>query len=159
MASATGAFPFANLRPCIHSHLDLTISHVDTFGWRKATDCYECSFNLIRVIRRQKDKDQKESSILRRQGSFVLLQCFVLSQDFSLTKTNCVYFLWWRYMQNLLCRPLWDDEGRQIQTFQWVITIPIILPSSPSMYVLMFLNNDDGAENFHDDYDDDEVTK
>ena len=61
-------------------------------------------------------------------------------------------------MQNLLCRPLWDDESRQIQTFQWVITIPIILPS-PSLYVLTFFNDDDEAADFDDDHDDEEVTK
>ena len=61
-------------------------------------------------------------------------------------------------MQNLLCRPLWDDEGRQIQTFQWVITIPIILSPPPSsIYVLavVFTLRDDEAEFCNDNTDDD----
>ena len=32
------------------------------------------------------------------------------------------------YAESTLPAPLWDDEGRQIQTFQWVIAIPIIPP-------------------------------
>ena len=40
-----------------------------------------------------------------------------------------VHFLWWvMYAESTLPAPLLDDEGRQIQTFQWVIAIPIIPP-------------------------------